>query len=148
MGRVQDRCAIVTGGARGMGAAHARKLVHEGAFVVIADVIDEIGQALSTELGDRARFVSLDVRDPDQWTYAVEQAREFGGEVSILIGFISTPMLAGADESALTAALPIARTGTPEEVADLALYLVAEATYSTGSEFVIDGGIFAGIKAK
>lgn len=58
-------------------------------------------------------------------------------------GPISTPMTAGMDDS-ITASQPIPRFGTPQEVARMTLFLAADATYSTGSEFVIDGGATTG----
>ena len=61
--RLKDCTAIITGGARGQGAAEARRFVEEGAFVVVADVLDGEGRALATELGDSATFHHLDVTD-------------------------------------------------------------------------------------
>lgn len=63
---------------------------------------------------------------------------------SIHPGPIRTPMIAGLDASTLAAAQPIARVGEPEEVTDLLLYLLADATYSTGHEFIVDGGAVIG----
>jgi 3alpha(or 20beta)-hydroxysteroid dehydrogenase len=63
---------------------------------------------------------------------------------SIHPGPIRTPMIAGLDADALAATQPIARVGEPEEVTALLLYLLADATYSTGHEFVIDGGAVVG----
>ncbi len=59
-------------------------------------------------------------------------------------GPIRTPMIAGLDADALAAAQPIARVGEPAEVTAMLLYLLADATYSTGHEFVIDGGAVIG----
>lgn len=64
--------------------------------------------------------------------------------VSIHPGGIRTPMTAGIELSGMFASQPIPRIGEPEEVAKLVLYLVADATYSTGTEFVIDGGLTVG----
>ncbi len=51
MGRVDDKVAIITGGAQGMGAADARMLVAEGAKVVIGDILDEPGQGTGRRAG-------------------------------------------------------------------------------------------------
>jgi 3alpha(or 20beta)-hydroxysteroid dehydrogenase len=59
-------------------------------------------------------------------------------------GPIRTPMIAGLDADTIAAAQPIPRVGEPAEVTALLLYLLADATYSTGSEFVIDGGAVTG----
>jgi len=58
MNRFENRTVIVTGGARGMGANHARGFVAEGANVVIADVLEQEGQTLVEELGDHAIVTS------------------------------------------------------------------------------------------
>jgi len=63
--------------------------------------------------------------------------------VSIHPGGIRTPMTAGLDDKAYSRQ-PIARIGQPEEIAKLALFLVADATYSTGTEFIADGGATVG----
>lgn len=59
-------------------------------------------------------------------------------------GPIRTPMIAGLDLDALVSVQPIPRVGEPAEVTALLLYLLADATYSTGHEFVIDGGAIVG----
>ncbi len=83
--RLEGKVALVTGGARGMGAAHAAWLHGEGAKVVIADVLDDEGKELADSLGDRARFIHLDVTSEEGWNAAVEQAvREFG-PVTVLV---------------------------------------------------------------
>ena len=63
-GRVEGKVALITGGARGMGAAHAQALVSEGARVLIGDVLDDDGHAVAEILGESAHFVHLDVTDP------------------------------------------------------------------------------------
>lgn len=67
MGILDDRVVIITGGARGMGAAHARHFVAEGAKVVIGDVLDDEGEALADELGKDALYVHHDVTDEGAW---------------------------------------------------------------------------------
>lgn len=240
MGRFTGTNALVTGGARGIGAAIARGLVAEGGKVVIADVLESEGTALAAELGDAATFVELDVTDEAAWKAAIDAAEAFGGPISFLannagiVGFgaiadmptdefkrvidinvtgvflgmkhaipslkragggtivntsstagmmgyanlvayvgskwavrgmtktaamelgrdgirvfsvhpgpIATPMTAGMGDE-LTATQPIPRYGTPDEVAKLFLFLAADATFSTGSEFLVDGGAVLG----
>lgn len=64
--------------------------------------------------------------------------------VSVHPGGVRTPMTAGMEGSAAFASQPIPRIGEPEEIAKLVLYLVADATYSTGTEFTADGGSTVG----
>jgi NAD(P)-dependent dehydrogenase (short-subunit alcohol dehydrogenase family) len=72
--------ALITGGASGLGAACARRLVERGARVVIADLNAEVGAALAAELGTAARFAATDVTDEAAMAAAVAAAVEtFGG---------------------------------------------------------------------
>lgn len=84
MGRVAGKVALVTGGARGIGAASARALVAEGAKVVLADVLDDEGKALADELGGSARYVHLDVTSEDDWRAAVETTTTEFGRLDVL----------------------------------------------------------------
>lgn len=240
-GRLAGRVAIVSGGARGIGAAHVRALAGEGAHVLIGDVLEQEGEALAREIGGQARFFPLDVTSEQAWADAVAAAaqsgpvtilvnnagvmdpapieemtaaawrrtidinltghflgiravvsamREAGGGVivntssitsqmavgqlshytaskhaiagltkaaalelgpygirvnSLHPGMIRTAMTAGAPEEKLSAGIPIARFGEPEEVAATMLFIVCEASYASGSGFPIDGGILSGI---
>ncbi|MFB2557406.1 glucose 1-dehydrogenase [Herbiconiux liangxiaofengii] len=241
MDRVTNKVALISGGARGMGAAHARLLLAEGASVMIGDLLDSDGEKLAVELGERAQFVHLDVTQPDDWTAAIDQALSRFGRIDILVnnagiangapigefpldlwrktldinltgaflgikavvphlvaqqsgsiinissveglrgsahlhayvatkfalrgltksvavevaasgvrvnsihpGFITTPMTSGISPSQLQ--IPMNRAADPHEVSQLVLFLASdESSYSTGSEFVIDGGLTAGI---
>ncbi|MGV9662499.1 glucose 1-dehydrogenase [Nocardia niigatensis] len=239
MGRVDSKVVIVTGGARGMGAAFARKLAAEGAKVVIADVLTAAGQAVATEIGDAARFLPLDVTDEAAWNDVVAQTEAAFGPISGLVnnagivhvdpieqlseadyrkvidvnqvgvflgmkavigsmrragagsivnisstggligysnilgyvaskwavrgmsktaaqefaadnvrvnsvhpGIVATEMVAASERSANIAAnQPIARPATPEELANMVLFLISDdSSYSTGAEFIADGG--------
>src|SRR3954467_546625 len=78
-GRVEGKVALISGGARNIGAASARLLVEEGAKVVIGDLLDEEGKTLADELGEAARYVHLDVTSEEDWARAVElTVAEFG----------------------------------------------------------------------
>ena len=82
---LDGKVALVTGAARGMGAAHARRLAEEGAVVVLADILDDTGKALADELGESVRYVHLDVTSPDEWREAVALAERELGRLDILI---------------------------------------------------------------
>ena len=78
MNRFDNQVFLITGGARGLGAAQARRLVAEGARVVLADVLADEGRALADTLGPAASFVQLDVGDEAQWVEAVTAVEHVG----------------------------------------------------------------------
>lgn len=239
MGRVQDKVAFITGGARGIGEAYARILITEGAKVVIGDLLDAQGGALVAALGANAAYVHLDVTLPEDWRSAVDFAVKTFGGLDILVnnagiasaapivdfklevwhktldinltgtflgmqaaipamakggsiinissveglrgsaglhayvaskfavrgltksvalevahlgirvnsihpGLIETDMTKNIPASALQ--IPMGRSAKPDEVAKLMLFLASdESSYSTGAEFVIDGGLTIGV---
>ncbi|WP_280368615.1 SDR family NAD(P)-dependent oxidoreductase [Nocardia wallacei] len=240
MNEFTGRSAIVTGGARGIGAAVAAALAKEQFGVIIADLLDGEGTELASSLGPNVAFRHLDVTDENDWRTVVADAEALFGPLGVLInnagildfggvdsespqmfrhvldvnlygawlgmhlagpalraagngvivnvsstaglmgysgigayvaskwglrgltktaalefgpanvrvcsvhpGPIHTPMTAQMDES-VAAAQPLARFGEPEEVAAMVRFIVTEATFSTGSEFVCDGGATTG----
>jgi 3alpha(or 20beta)-hydroxysteroid dehydrogenase len=84
MPRLSGRVAIVTGGARGQGAAEARLFAAEGARVVIGDVLVAEGEALAKELGAAARFVRMDVGEDADLQAALAAACELGALTTLL----------------------------------------------------------------
>jgi 3alpha(or 20beta)-hydroxysteroid dehydrogenase len=84
-GRLEGKVALITGAARGMGAAEARLFVAEGSRVVIADVLVNEGKALARELGAAACFVELDVTDETAWEQTVDQATATFGGLDVLV---------------------------------------------------------------
>jgi len=242
--RLAGKVALISGGARGMGASHAKALAAEGAKVVCGDVLDAEGEGVAKDIGDAARYVHLDVTKPNEWESAVATAvaafgtlnvlvnnagiinvgtvedydlgewqriidinltgvflgmrasvkamREAGGGSMINIssieglagtmmthgytaakfgvrgitksaamelgqwgirvnsvhpGLVRTPMVAGIPEDMFQTALD--RAAEPIEVSNLVVYLASdESSYSTGSEFVVDGGCVAGLGHK
>lgn len=85
MGRLDGKVAIVTGGARGQGAAEARQFVAEGAEVVIADILAEQGRRVADELGDAAVFVEADVSAETAWDEIVTAATSHFGRLDVLV---------------------------------------------------------------
>ncbi|MGW0329076.1 glucose 1-dehydrogenase [Nocardia sp. NPDC003183] len=244
MGRLAGKVAVISGGARGMGAAHARRFVAEGASVVIGDVLDDEGATVAKELGDAVAYRHLDVREPEQWAGIVAAAVEEFGGLHVLVnnagivngnllvdfaldewqriidinltgtflgmqaavpamkeagggsivnissvegmrgspglhgytatkfavrgltksaalelapqgirvnsvhpGLISTPMTEGIPADFLQ--IPLERAAEPDEVSALVAYLASdESSYSTGAEFVVDGGLTVGVPHK
>ena len=85
MGKLDGRVVIVTGAARGQGEQEARLFAAEGAKVVVADVLDEQGEALAKELGGSASYVHLDVGEEAEWGAAVRAAKEAHGRIDGLV---------------------------------------------------------------
>ncbi|MEV6432238.1 glucose 1-dehydrogenase [Nocardia sp. NPDC051463] len=244
MARLTGKVALISGGARGMGAAHARAMLAEDAHVVLGDLLDDEGAALAEELGDNAVYVHLDVREPQQWRDAVATAVDRFGSLNVLVnnagivngnllvdfelsewqriidinltgtflgmqaattamieagggsminissvegmrgspglhgytatkfavrgltkstalelaqygirvnsvhpGLIRTPMTEGIPADFLQ--IPMGRAAEPAEVSALVTFLASdESSYSTGAEFVIDGGLTVGVPHK
>lgn len=85
MGKLENKVAIVTGGARGMGAAHVRRFVQEGAKVIFTDINEEGGLSLEKELEGKAKFVKQDVTKAEDWKRVVDEAEKTFGPVNILV---------------------------------------------------------------
>ncbi|WP_041782732.1 glucose 1-dehydrogenase [Mycolicibacterium chubuense] len=243
-GRLAGKVALISGGARGMGASHAREMVAQGAHVVCGDILDAEGARVAADLGGAARYVHLDVTRPQDWEAAVATAvAEFGG-LDVLVnnagilnigtvedyelsewhrildvnltgvflgiraaaptmkaagrgsiinissiegmagtiachgytatkfavrgltkstalelgpfgirvnsvhpGLVKTPMADWVPEDIFSSAL--GRIAQPREVSNLVVYLASDdSSYSTGAEFVVDGGTLAGLAHK
>jgi NAD(P)-dependent dehydrogenase (short-subunit alcohol dehydrogenase family) len=85
MERLQGKVALVTGAARGIGAGIARAFAREGAFVWLTDVDDAAGAALAAELGDRAEYHHLDVRDESKWQAAMAALVDAHEHLDVLV---------------------------------------------------------------
>ncbi|MDX2699947.1 SDR family NAD(P)-dependent oxidoreductase [Streptomyces ipomoeae] len=83
MGKLDGRVVLVTGAARGQGEQEARLFRAEGAEVVVADVLDDRGEALAKEIG--ALYVHLDVSREADWAAAVTAAKDAYGRVDGLV---------------------------------------------------------------
>src|SRR5215472_4371497 len=169
--RLQDKVAIVTGAASGMGAATARLFASEGAKVVVADVLEVEGNRVADSIKSNrgeARFQRLDVASEPDWAAAVAATLAAYGKIDILI---NNAGVSGSDPDRLSLetwdrqmsinakgvflgmravipvmqkAMPLGREGRVEEVAYANLFLASEeASYITGIELPVDGGFLA-----
>ena len=82
---LQGKTALVTGGARGIGAAIVRRLLADGANVAITDVLAEEGRALAAELGPRSVFIAHDVSSDAAWAEAVAATVKLFGQLDIVV---------------------------------------------------------------
>ena len=85
MKRLEGKTAVITGGARGMGETHVRRVVLEGARVLFTDLLEQDGEALAAELGADARFMRADVVSESDWTQVIAAAERNYGPVDILV---------------------------------------------------------------
>lgn len=83
MGKLDERVVLITGAARGQGATEARQAADEGAHVVVADVLDDLGQAVANEID--GTYHRLDVTSSAQWTAVIEQVVEEHGRIDGLV---------------------------------------------------------------
>ena len=98
--RLQGKVALITGAARGIGAAMARLFAEHGANVILGDVLEKQGSVTADEIDsshERARFVKLDVTLERDWREAVQMVLRLFGELNILVnnaGVYSTSTVA------------------------------------------------------
>lgn len=88
MTKSTQRVALVTGGARGQGAAHAEALASAGFRVIVADVLDEAGEKTAAALAEKGlavRYLNLDVTDAGAWARAVADIEKNDGGLDTLI---------------------------------------------------------------
>jgi 3alpha(or 20beta)-hydroxysteroid dehydrogenase len=85
MGELDGKVALVTGSARGLGAAIGEVFCREGATVVLTDVLTDEGNGLARRLGASVRFIEHDVTNESHWTRAVEYARSEFGALNVLV---------------------------------------------------------------
>ena len=86
--RLEGKVALITGGARGMGAAEAKLFSREGAKVVIADILEDEGRQTEAEInetGGDAIFIKLDVSQQSDWDAAIERTVEQFGKLDVIV---------------------------------------------------------------
>ena len=115
MERVIDKVALVTGAARGIGAATAARLHGEGARVVLADVLDDEGKETAERIGSGTLYVHLDVTSPKDWDAAVTAAVDTFGGLNILVNNAGIVNFASIEDYTLeqwNAVISVNLTGT------------------------------------
>ena len=142
-GRLAGKVCIVTGGARGQGAAEARLFAAQGGKVWITDVLDDEGQALADEIGGTYR--SLDVRDEDQWAALVEAVMGEEGALNVLVnnaGIFRANRMVDTSKEEFELVMDINCTGV-----FLGMRAVAPAMMQSGSGSIVNISSLAGLRA-
>lgn len=144
MGKLEGRVALITGGARGQGEAEARLFVAEGARVVIADVLDPVGEKLAGTLGKAARFVHLDVTKPEEWARVVSGIEAAEGRLDVLVNN------AGIFRGGFIHAMPLADYQAVIQVNQVGCFLGMQACYPllkrSGQGSIVNIASVAGLK--
>lgn len=83
--RLKDKIALITGAARGIGQATAELFYKEGAIVILSDIKDKDGKLIASKLGERADYLSLDVRQESEWLKATDYLKNKYGRLDILV---------------------------------------------------------------
>jgi NAD(P)-dependent dehydrogenase (short-subunit alcohol dehydrogenase family) len=104
--RLNGKVALISGGARGMGAEEARIFAREGAKVVIGDISEDDGKAVEAQIaeaGGQALFIRLDVTQEADWAKAVDQAVSSFGKLDVLVNNAGISSRAFTDDTAIDA---------------------------------------------
>ncbi|WDD92180.1 glucose 1-dehydrogenase [Burkholderia sp. FERM BP-3421] len=143
MNRLEGKVAIITGGARGIGAATCRRFVEAGArAVVIADVLDGEGGALARELGDAACFMRLDVADEANWSRVADAAASRFGGIDVLVNNAAVLTFCGITELStrdFERELSVNLVGTFVGLRTVAPYMIARKRGSIVNISSVDG---------
>src|SRR5262245_14378509 len=102
MGRLDGKVALISGGARGQGAAEAKLCAREGAKVVVGDVLDAQGQQVEADIrasGGEAIYVHLDVTRDADWREAVEMAVHSYGKLDVLVNNAGIVLRTGIEDT-------------------------------------------------
>jgi len=99
-GRLEGKVVLITGGASGIGAAHARTFAAEGAKILIGDIQDQMGQEVAdaigiTNSGGQAAYTNLDVTSEKSWNDAVKKAVNLYGKLTTLINNAGIAIVGG-----------------------------------------------------
>lgn len=112
MGRLADKVALITGGAKGQGAVEAALFAREGATVVITDVLDAAGEAVAKDTG--ATYLHQDVTDEARWSAVVETILDAHGRLDVLVnnaGIFHAGRLTDTDAAAYDRVIAVNQKG-------------------------------------
>jgi 3alpha(or 20beta)-hydroxysteroid dehydrogenase len=115
MGRLEEKVALITGGARGQGAAEARLFAAEGALVVLTDVLDDDGKQTAADIGDAATFHHPDVTSESEWKGVVDAVLAEHGRLDVLInnaGILAIASLTMTTEAEYRRVIDVNQIGT------------------------------------
>ena len=143
MGRLDGKVALITGAARGQGAAEARLFVAEGAQVMLGDVLDDDGEIVAKELGDRAAYRHHDVTSEGDWDAIVAATRSRFGRVDVLVNNAGVFRILGMTATSLDEYMRIV---TINQVGTfLGMKAVAETMIGQGSGSIVNISSVAGL---
>jgi 3alpha(or 20beta)-hydroxysteroid dehydrogenase len=131
VGRLDGKVAIITGAARGMGEAHAKRFIAEGARVALTDQRESLGLALADSLGANATFFKHDVTSADDWEVVVRETEQALGPVTVLVN--NAGVLG-----------PIARTEDLDEASYLKVCAINQHSVFLGMRAVLPSMVRAG----
>jgi len=100
--RLEGKVALISGGARGQGAAEAKLFAGEGAKVVFGDILDDLGKQVEAEIhevGGEALYLHLDVTNAADWASAAELALDTYGQIDILVNNAGISSTAYAEDT-------------------------------------------------
>ncbi len=144
MNRLDGKVALITGGARGQGAAEAELFADAGALVVITDVLDEVHET-ADRLGDTVEAMTQDVTDEDQWQHVVDTIVERHGRLDVLVnnaGIFRTVGLIETSMELWTQMMAINQTGV-----FLGMRTAAAQMKAQGSGSIVNISSIAGMRA-
>ena len=143
MGRLDGKVALITGAARGQGAAEARLFVAEGAQVMLGDVLDDDGEIVAKELGERAAYRHHDVTSEDDWDASWPRPRSQFGRIDVLVNNAGVFRVIGMTATSLDEYMRIV---TINQVGTfLGMKAVAETMIGQGSGSIVNISSVAGL---
>ena len=145
MNRLDGKVALITGGARGQGAAEAELFIEAGAQVVVTDVLDEEGAATAERLGDACTFLHHDVSSEDEWSSVVDAVVAQHGRIDVLVNNAGIFMTVGLVDTTMELwdrMIAINQTGV-----FLGMKAVAPIMRENGAGSIINISSIAGMKS-